>query len=123
MFTRFKIIPLAMLVGLTATCAVAQIAIPVHFQDQWWECWSIRERSVDMTVRDQVATVSVTDEVVNPCPQTAEIEYVFPLPPDAAMDQFTLVVDGRELTGRILDADEARRSYEDRPAAPRPRTS
>jgi Ca-activated chloride channel family protein len=42
-----------------------------------------------------------------------EVQYLFPLPPDAAVDQFTLVVDGRELTGHVLDANEARQIYND----------
>jgi Ca-activated chloride channel family protein len=104
---------LIMFTGLMASSACAQIAVPVRYDDYWWECWSIRERSVEMVVRDQIASVTVTDDVVNPCPHDVEIQYVFPLPPDAAVDQFTLVVDGRELTGHMLDADEARRIYND----------
>jgi len=99
--------------GLIASSACAQMAIPVRYYDDWWECWSIRERVVDMVVRDQVASATVTDRVVNPCSHDVEIQYVFPLPPDAAVDQFTLVVDGHELTGHMLDADEARRVYSD----------
>ncbi|MBU0508356.1 VIT and VWA domain-containing protein [bacterium] len=104
---------LIVLAGLIASSAGAQIAIPVHYHDYGWECWSIRQRYVDMVVRDQVASVTVTDRIVNPCSREVEIQYAFPLPPDAAVDQFTLVVDGRELTGRMLDADEARRIYND----------
>jgi Ca-activated chloride channel family protein len=113
MSTRITSWALIIFTAIVIPSAVAQIAIPVHYEDMGWECWSIRERTVDITVRDQAATVSVTDEVVNPCSQTVEIEYLFPLPPDAAVDQFTLVVDGRELTGRIMDAGEARRVYDD----------
>ena len=113
MTAKFPISTLIVLTGLLASGAVAQIAVPVQFDNNWWECWSIQERNVDIVVRDQVASVTVTDQVVNPCSRNVEIEYMFPLPPDAAVDQFTLVVDGRELTGRILDAKEARQIYND----------
>jgi Mg-chelatase subunit ChlD len=113
MSAQFRILALAILTGVLASCAEAQLAIPVHYENFGWECWSVRDRMVDISVRDQVASVTVTDNVVNPCQSSVEIQYLFPLPPEAAVDQFTLVVDGRELTGRILDADEARQVYND----------
>ncbi|HUS90372.1 MAG TPA: VWA domain-containing protein, partial [Phycisphaerae bacterium] len=42
-----------------------------------------------------------------------EVEYLFPVPPDAAVDSMTLVVNGKEFAAKLLKADEARRIYED----------
>jgi uncharacterized protein YegL len=113
MFQNFSLKALILLSGLMASGALAQIAIPVRYDEEWWGRWSIRERTVDMTVRDQVASVTVTDNIFNPCSRNVEVQYIFPLPPDAAVDQFTLVVDGRELTGEMLSAEEARQIYND----------
>jgi Ca-activated chloride channel family protein len=113
MRSSYQTLLLLVLIGLFTTVAFSQMAIPVRWDDPNQTCWSIRERNVEIFVRNQVSTVTVTDEVYNPCSNAVEIEYVFPLPPLAAIDQFTLVVDGRELTGQLLDAGQARQIYND----------
>ncbi len=75
--------------------------------------WSVKYHHVKITVRDQVASVSIDQEFVNNGRGNLEVEYMFPIPPGAAIDAMTLVVDGKELTGKILEAKEARRIYED----------
>ncbi len=91
--------------------ACAQIGVPPV--GDFWDCWHIHSRDVQMRIRDQVASVTITDVLGNPCPHVVEVQYLFPVPPGAALDEMTLVVDGRELTGQILDAGEARQIYED----------
>jgi Ca-activated chloride channel family protein len=39
--------------------------------------------------------------------------YLFPLPSDAAVTGFTLWIDGKPVEGEVLDADQARRTYEE----------
>ena len=73
--------------------------------------WSVKYHHVKMTVRDQVATVHIDQAFVNDGNQDMEVEYLFPVPPDAAIDSMTMVVDGKEMTGKLLAADEARRIY------------
>jgi Ca-activated chloride channel family protein len=75
--------------------------------------WAVNYHHVTMTVRDQVASVSIDQEFVNTGGGMIEVEYLFPVPPDAAIDSMTLVVDGKEMTARLMKADEARRIYED----------
>ncbi|MFZ5432683.1 MAG: VWA domain-containing protein [Calditrichota bacterium] len=111
MSIKLSITSLILGIGLLTTTAIAQIAVPIRPYDDWNACWSIRERTVDMVVRDQVASVTVTDQVQNRGGHIVEVQYLLPLPPQAAVDQFTLVVDGRELTGQIMDAQEARQIY------------
>ncbi len=98
--------------ALAAFPAFAQFAIPTDLAGGW-ECWSLTHRTVDVTIREQVSSVTVTDEIANPCPHPVEIEYLFPLPPDAAIDRMTLEMNGRELSGRVLDARDARQIYEE----------
>ena len=38
-----------------------------------------------------------------------EVSLVFPLPYDGAIDQLTLLIDGKEVSARVLPAKEARR--------------
>src|SRR3981081_4296788 len=75
--------------------------------------FQVREGTLDARVRDQVAGVQVSQTFHNPGSFVLETEYLFPLPEEGAIQNFVLMVDGRELPGRLLPKDEARRSYED----------
>ncbi len=75
--------------------------------------YEIREISIDGRVRDQVAEVQVSQTFHNPGSFQLDAEFLFPLPDDGAIQNFVLMVDGRELTGRLIPKDEARRIYEE----------
>ncbi|MCB9357849.1 MAG: hypothetical protein H6505_04665, partial [Calditrichaeota bacterium] len=75
--------------------------------------WKIESRHVDMRVRSQVASVTVTETLLNTCGRMFEADYLFPLPQDAAVSSLTLTVDGKEMQGELLSVDDARRYYED----------
>src|SRR3954471_10723060 len=75
--------------------------------------YEIREVGVDARVRDQVAEVRVSQTFHNPGSVQLEAEYDFPLPEDGAIQNFVLLVDGKEWPGRLLPKDEARRIYEE----------
>ena len=81
---------------------------PIPFRGSW----AVKYHHVNLRVRDQVATVVIDQEFVNTGKVTMEVEYLFPVPPGAAIDSMTLVVDGKEFAARLLKADEARRIYE-----------
>src|SRR3954469_19494901 len=73
----------------------------------------VREVSVDARIRDQVAEVQVSQTFHNPGSVQLEAEYDFPLPEEGTIQNFVLLVDGRELPGRMLPKEEARRIYEE----------
>ncbi|AGA26181.1 VIT domain-containing protein [Singulisphaera acidiphila] len=75
--------------------------------------YEIRDVTVDAKVRDQVAEVQVSQTFHNPGSTVLESEYYFPLPEEGAIQNFVLMVDGKELPGRLLPKDEARRIYEE----------
>ena len=75
--------------------------------------YEIREVNIDARVRDQVAEVQVAQTFHNPGSVQIESEFLFPLPEDGAVQNFVLLVDGRELPGRLMNKDEARRIYEE----------
>lgn len=74
---------------------------------------TIRYHHVDVSIMDQVATTHVDQVFFNPNEWQVEGTYIFPIPADGAVTSFTLWVDGEPVEGRILEADEARRTYED----------
>lgn len=75
--------------------------------------FEVREVSLDARVRDQVAEVQVSQTFHNPGSFPIDAEYLFPLPEDGAIQGFVLLVDGKELPGRLLPKEEARRIYEE----------
>ena len=74
--------------------------------------YRIRSVDVNATVNDQIAQVQLAQTFQNTGSRTLEARLLFPLPEDAAIDRLTLVVDGKELPGRLLKKAEARRIYE-----------
>ena len=73
----------------------------------------IRSVEVHADIQDQAAKVRVSQVFQNPSPVPMEAQVLFPLPPGAAVSALTLIADGKEITGRLLGRDEARRIYED----------
>lgn len=80
---------------------------PVLIADQL----NIRSHRVDVSIVDQVATTRIDQVFHNPNSWAAEGTYIFPLPPGAAISDFTMTVDGEPIEARLLDAEEARRIY------------
>jgi Ca-activated chloride channel family protein len=75
--------------------------------------FEIREVSIEGRIRDQIAEVQVSQTFHNPGSFQLEAEFLFPLPEEGAIQNFVLLVDGREVPGRLLPKDEARRIYEE----------
>jgi Ca-activated chloride channel family protein len=69
--------------------------------------------TVRVTIEDQVATTHVDQVFRNDNGFTVEGTYVFPLPPGAAVSNFTLWIDGEPVEGKVLTREQARQTYED----------
>ncbi len=74
--------------------------------------YKIKTVDVQTTIRDQIAKVQLSQVFQNTGSGTLQAQLIFPMPADAAISALTLLVDGKELTGRILKKDDARRIYE-----------
>ena len=70
------------------------------------------ETDATITVSGIVARARVRQRFVNPSELWLEGVYVFPLPEDAAVDRFRLIVDDRVVEGQIQEREQARRTYE-----------
>ena len=64
--------------------------------------FEVRELTVDARIRDQAAEVQVSQTFYNPGSSDLESEYYFPIPEDAVVENLVLMVDGKELPGRLL---------------------
>ncbi len=68
--------------------------------------------AVDAEIENSVAQVVVSQTFNNVGSTTIEASFLFPLPYDGAVDSLTFLVEGKEFTGQLLGADEARKRYE-----------
>ncbi|HEY4761497.1 MAG TPA: VIT domain-containing protein, partial [Thermoguttaceae bacterium] len=75
--------------------------------------YKIKELDVQARLIDQVAQIQVAQTFVNTGSRPMEVAFVFPLPYDGAVEQMTLLIDGKEYPAKLLDAKEARRLYEE----------
>jgi Ca-activated chloride channel family protein len=105
---------LAALVALGARAAIGQgLIVDQRHGRPIAGSFEVKSVEIDARVRDQVAEVQVTQTFHNPNSFEMESEFVFPLADDGAVQNFVLMVDGKELPGRLLDRDEARKIYEE----------
>jgi Ca-activated chloride channel family protein len=74
---------------------------------------TVKYHHVTVTIEDQVATTHVDQVFVNEARFEIEGTYLFPLPEEAAISDFSMWVDGQKLEGQVLKRDEARQIYED----------
>jgi Ca-activated chloride channel homolog len=72
----------------------------------------IRYHHVTVKIQDQLSVTHVDQVFYNPNDWTIEGTYIFPIPADAAVSGFTLWVDGKPVQGQVLDANQARQTYE-----------
>ena len=68
---------------------------------------------MDVEIKDQVAITKVEQVFTNHTSRVLEATYIFPLPPDAAITEFAMYIQGKRVTGELLDKQKARKVYED----------
>jgi Ca-activated chloride channel family protein len=73
----------------------------------------IRYHHVTVKIQDQVAVTHVDQVFYNSNKWAVEGTYIFPLPVDAAVTSFTLWMDGQPVQGQVLDAEQARQTYQE----------
>ena len=74
---------------------------------------SIKYHHVTVKIDNQVAVTHVDQVFYNPNDWQIEGTYIFPIPQDAVVSNFTLWIDGTPVKGQVLDAKQARQRYEE----------
>src|SRR6185437_8174476 len=75
---------------------------------------SVRTASaVQATLSDQVLHYEVDETYANRGGRLGEVDYYFPLPPNAAFEDLRLSINGEMVSGEVLSASEARGIYEE----------
>jgi len=86
------------------------IIIPDHPEQGWL---TVVYHHVTVDINDGVVVTHVDQVFRNDNPSPIEGRYIFPLPKGAVVSEFSMWIDGEKLEGKVLNADDARRIYED----------
>jgi Ca-activated chloride channel family protein len=73
----------------------------------------LKHTEVKARVDAYIATVDVQQQFHNPFDSKIEAVYVFPLPQDAAVNEFVMTIGDRKIRGIIREREEAEQIYED----------
>lgn len=84
----------------------------IHRPIYSWSPFEIKSQSVDVEINNAVAETTVEQVFVNRSRRPAEGEYLFSIATNAAVHKLSMWMNGREVTGELLDADKARQIYE-----------
>ncbi len=71
----------------------------------------LKHTAVQAEVSGYIATVSVTQQFHNPFDEKIEAKYIFPLPQNAAVNDFIMVIGERRIRGVIREREEAQQIY------------
>jgi Ca-activated chloride channel family protein len=74
---------------------------------------TVRYHRVSVDIDKHVATTTIDQVFVNEYDVDLEGTYIFPLPEEASITEFSMYVDGKKVSGKILGKDKARKIYED----------
>jgi Ca-activated chloride channel family protein len=68
---------------------------------------------VDVGINGQSAVTKIDQAFYNPSNYRLEGYYIFPVPKGAVINNFSMVINGKDTKAELLDADKARKIYED----------
>lgn len=74
---------------------------------------SVEYHRVSVNIEHNVATTTIDQVFINEYDVDLEGTYIFPLPEEASITEFSMYIDGKKVSGKILGKDKARKIYED----------
>lgn len=85
---------------------------------EWREQYPLVKASCHYNVEDVYTVAELVQEYYSNAPVDRQVEYVFPLPPDAAVCAFKAVIDDKKvIKGIVKEKEEARKEYNEAVAA------
>jgi len=74
---------------------------------------AIKHQRVDINIKDGVATAKIEQVFRNNTDRDLEAVYIFPLPLNAAIADFAMTIDGKRMSGELVEKGKARKIYQD----------
>lgn len=85
-----------------------RISRPIHS----WMPFRVKSQRLEVEISDGVAETMIEQVFINESRGPSEGTYMFPIAENAGVHAFTMWMNGKEVTGELLDADRARQIYE-----------
>jgi len=101
-----------LLAGVPKMAGALIIIEPIPQQPPNHHALRLAENNVEVKITDRVAEVTAEFVYLNSSNRNLEGTFLFPLPPEAAVDDFSLFVNGEEIKAELLDRGRARSIYE-----------
>lgn len=73
----------------------------------------VKTHHVSVKIENQVAVTHIDQVFYNPTGNRLQGYYIFPIPRGSVLNQFSMFIDGKEVAAELLNADKARKIYED----------
>ena len=73
----------------------------------------LKSTDAKVTIKNGVSSVTLEQVFYNPTPMRLEGEYLFLIPGEGQVKDFYLYIDGQKVKGNVLDAQQARSTYQD----------
>ena len=74
---------------------------------------AIKYHRVSVEITDQIARTTVDQVFINEFHRDLEGTYIFPLPKDANITEFAMFINGKRISGELLEKEKARKIYQD----------
>src|ERR1043166_1315734 len=110
MTMRRVFVALAVLLVVGTSARATGMLIPV---EKKLPPLALVDQKVTVNIDDQAAVTKIEQTFRNHTPRQLEATYLFPVPKGASVRKFSMVVNGKEETGEIVEADKARKIYTD----------
>ncbi len=106
-----KQIVLGIIIALTAHAAGASgILLP---KDESLPPLAIKHQRVNIDIKDGVATARIEQVFKNSVNRDLEAVFIFPLPENASISDFAMYINGKRMSGELVEKDKARKIYTD----------
>ena len=109
----FQFALIAFLAFFCTHCFAQGFILPPPNSNVKFSQLNLTQHDVRAEIRNQAAQVEVSQEFYNSSNRTVEGTYYFPLPKGSAVSDFKMYLDGKVLSGELLDKEKARKIYED----------
>lgn len=107
---RTAILSLAVVFAIVGRVPAHGLLIP---EDRQLPPLAMVNHKVKIDIQDQVAVTEVEQSFRNHTDRPLEATYVFPVPRGASVNKFTMLVDGKEVSGEMVESARARQVYND----------
>ncbi|MEZ4937909.1 MAG: VIT domain-containing protein [Crocinitomicaceae bacterium] len=74
--------------------------------------YDVHKIRISAVIENSIARTTVTQTIKNTTDHDLEVEFFFPLPSNTVIQDFTMMVNGQEIPGKLLKKEEAKSIYE-----------